>query len=65
MAPSAAEQLAALQQALSSAGEPTAEAVLPDGSELGSANLGRIYTHAAMQEIFQAQRAKVRAVDQS
>ncbi len=62
--PSAEEQLAALQEALCSAEAPTAEAVLPDGSKLGNANLGRTYTHAALQEVFSAQRAKVPTLDQ-
>ena len=62
--PSAEEQLAALQEALGTAEGPTAEAVLPDGCELGSANLGRTYMHAALQEVFSAQRAKVRTFDQ-
>ena len=61
---SAEEQLAASQEALSTAEGPTTEAVLPDGSELGSANLGRTYTHAALQEVFSAQRAKVHTFDQ-
>ena len=64
-APSAEEQLAALQEALSTAGLPTAEAILPDGSELGSANLGRTYTHAALEEVFSSQRAKVCTLDLS
>ena len=59
MTPTAEEQLAALQEALSAAEGPPSGAVLPDGSELGSANLGRTYGQAALQEIFSEQKAKV------